>query len=47
MSGRLRYTEPSFTLPACERKMSELDYELAVGKISQAQYDERVKQNKP
>lgn len=39
MAGRLRYTEGTFTLPTCEKRMTDLEYSLRVGLISQEQYD--------
>lgn len=42
MTGRLRYTEPTFTLPATNKAMTDLEYNLRVGAISQEQYDAEV-----
>jgi hypothetical protein len=42
MSGErgMRYEQASFTLPACEtRGMTKLEWDLRVGKITQAEFD--------
>lgn len=35
----MKYVNKSFTMPVCGRPMTDLQYDLAVGKITQAQYD--------
>lgn len=44
--GRLRYTEPTFTLPTSNKAMTDLEYNLRVGVISQEQYDAEVAKQK-
>lgn len=46
--GRLRYTEPTFTLPvSCAKNMTELEYALRVGNITKAEYDAATTLQKP
>jgi hypothetical protein len=35
----MKYVNKSFTMPVCGRTMTDLQYDLAVGKITQAQFD--------
>ena len=36
---RMLYQQPSWTLPSCGSNISELQYDLAVGRITQEQFD--------
>lgn len=35
----MKYTQPSFTIPVGGSKLTDLEYDLRVGKITQEQYD--------
>lgn len=36
---RVLYQQPSWTLPACNADISELEYSLRVGKITEEEYE--------
>ena len=35
----MKYQSPAFSLPVCSKRISDLEYDLRVGKITQAEYD--------
>lgn len=41
----MKYQQPAFSLPVCNKPMTDLEYALRVGNITQAEYD-RLKKRK-
>lgn len=40
----MKYVNQKFTMPTCEKPLSQLEYDLRVGNITQEQYDKLMDQ---